>query len=450
MPAQTKLTALVVKKAFAPIDNSALIAFRVIFGFLICCHCSFEFVSGAVEETYIKPGFTFSFIGFEFLKPLPGIGMYFYFATMFLLGLMIMFAIYYRFAIVSFTILWMAIYLMQKADYNNHNYLILLLSFLMIFLPANRYFSFDVYRGRAKKSITCAQWVAWLMMAQIAVVYFFAAIYKLQPDWLSGKFLTIRFSALAHHPVLGGFYGNPHFPKLLAWGGFLFDLLIVPLLLWKRTSIFAFFVALFFHLFNFYTFQIGIFPFLCIAANLFFLDPEIIRRFLFPAKTPLDSLTEIRKRKARPWLLKVFAIYMLVQILIPLRSAFYPDNVFWTEEGYRMSWRMMLRTKSGSITYKVIDPVSKKEWRINGDDRFSKGHARWLACSPDMIWQYAQHLKKEFKKMGYGNVEVFAISSVSLNREPFRLLADSTVNLAGTPWNYVEHNSWIIPYKKSK
>ncbi|RYG51049.1 MAG: hypothetical protein EOO01_09365, partial [Chitinophagaceae bacterium] len=92
----------------------------------------------------------------------------------------------------------------------------------------------------------------------------------------------------------------------------------------------------------------------------------------------------------------------------------------------------------------------KKEWRIRGDERFSPGHARWLATSPDMIWQYAQHLQHEFEKQGYKNVRVYAISSVSLNREPYRLIADSTVNLAEVPWNYVQHNSWITAHKKEK
>ncbi|RYZ20804.1 MAG: hypothetical protein EOO10_22910, partial [Chitinophagaceae bacterium] len=300
-PAQMKFPASAVKKAFAPVDNSALIAFRVIFGFLICIYCSTSFLSGAIESTYIKPAFTFSFIGFEFLKPLPGAGMYFYFAVMFFFGLMIMFAIYYRLAIAGFTIMWLMLYLMQKADYNNHNYLIVLLSFLMCFLPANAYFSYDVKRGAVKKSAVCANWMIWTMMAQMAIVYFYAAIYKLQPDWLSGKFLSIQFTNLAKHPVLAGFYGNPIFPKLVGISGFLFDLLIVPLLLWRRTSIAAFFLAVFFHLFNFYTFKIGIFPFLCIAANLFFLDPEIVRRFFFPHKAPFDSLRYIRKPKPMAW-----------------------------------------------------------------------------------------------------------------------------------------------------
>ena len=449
IPVNQPFLSLNFKRAFSQTDNSALIAFRVIFGFLICCYCAYAFLSGSLTETYIRPGFTFSFIGFEFLKPLPGTGMYFYFGTMFLLGLMIMFAIFYRTAIISFAILWLTLYLMQKADYNNHNYLIFLLSFIMIFLPANRYFSFDVRRGAVKQSVTCSRWVIWIMMAQMAIVYFFAALYKLQPDWLSGKFLTIRFSALANHSLLGVFYGNPFFAKIISIGGFLFDLLIVPFLLWRRTSIPAFIISVLFHLFNFYTFRIGIFPFLCIAANLFFLDAELVRRAFFPAKAPYDSLRHIRKPKPAVWVIPALGVYLMLQLLLPLRAVFYPGNVFWTEEGYRMSWRMMLRTKSGRITFKVVDPISKMMWRINATERFSPRHARWLASSPDMIWQYAQHLQEEFKKQGYPDVEVYAVGAVSLNREPYRPLADSTVDLSEVSWSHLKHTTWIIPYKKA-
>ncbi len=449
-PARLKFPASVVKSAFTPTDNSALVAFRVIFGFLICYHCSFAFLSGAINDTYIEPEFTFAFIGFEFLKPLPGAGMYFYFAIMFLLGIMIMFAIFYRFAIIAFTVLWLALYLMQKADYNNHHYLILLLSFLMCFLPANRYFSFDVSRRRVKKSISCSRWIYWLIMTQMAIVYLFAAIHKLQPHWLSGKFLSIQFSTLAHHPILGGFYGNPGFAKAVSISGFLFDLLIIPLLLWKRTSIAAFFFSILFHLFNFYTFQIGIFPFLCIAANLFFVNGEIVRRILFPQKPPLETLVHSGRQKTKKWILQLASVYLLFQLLIPMRAILFPGNVLWTEEGYRMSWRMMLRTKSGSITFKVVDSDTKEEWRIKAADHFSPAHSRWLATSPDMIWQYAQHLHKEFKKKGHRNTEVYALSSVSLNREPFHPLVDSSVDLAEVQWNHFKHSPWILPHNKTR
>ena len=170
---------------------------------------------------------------------------------------------------------------MQKSDYNNHYYLVLLICFLMVFMPANRYYSLDTKRNAVTKKLSCMQWVTWIFIAQVAVIYFFAAISKLSADWFSGKFIAIRFSRLSTHHIAGMLYGQKWFQLLVCYGGFFFDLLIVPLLLWKKTRPYAFLLSCLFHVFNSFTFSIGIFPYLSIALNLFFFEPEEIRRIFF-------------------------------------------------------------------------------------------------------------------------------------------------------------------------
>ena len=159
---------------------------------------------------------------------------------------------------------------MQKSDYNNHYYLVLLVCSLMIFMPANRYFSLDAERKPAIKKLSCPRWVNWLFISQVAVIYFYAGISKLYADWFSGKFISIQFSRLSTQPIAGMLYGQRWFQLLVCYGGFFFDLLIVPLLLWRKTRPYAFLLGVMFHLFNSYTFKIGIFPYLSIALLLFF------------------------------------------------------------------------------------------------------------------------------------------------------------------------------------
>ncbi len=435
---------------FKPVDNSALIVFRIIFGGLLFYHILSFFFKGIIYENYIEPPFTFNFIGFDFLQPLPGNGMYFYFGLMTLLALMILLGAWYRLSIVSFTILWAGIYLMQKSDYNNHYYLVLLISFLMVFMPANRYYSVDVKRKAVAEKLWCHQWTPFIFMAQIAVVYFFAATSKLSADWFSGKFIAIQFSRLSMHHIVGVIYSQKWFQLLVCYGGFFFDLLIVPLLLWKRTRYYAFLFSCLFHLFNSFTFNIGIFPYLSIALNLFFLDPEIIRSFFLKKKPPFiqsdtDYVSTSIKRK---YIIYALTVYLAVQIILPIRPLFFPGNVFWTEEGYRMSWKMMLRSKNGKIYFKVIDPVSGKKWNIDPLKTFKPPHVMWLAISPDITWQYAQHIKNDFAKKGVNHVEVYAIDSVSLNRSPYKPLINPTVDLASVKWHPFSHSEWIIPFKE--
>ncbi len=434
---------------FRRVDNSPLIVFRIIFGFLLCYHVVDALRKGKVYHLFIHPPFTFTYIGFEFLQPLPGKGMYFYFGLMALLALFVMLGFLYRFAMLGFTLLWTGIYLMQKVDYNNHYYLVLLLCLFMSSMPANAYFSVDAARKPSIKKLWCYQWVIWLFIAQMAIVYFYAAASKFTGDWLSGRFMAYRFSGLAKHPHYGFIYGSNIFQGLLTYGGIAFDFLIVPALIWRKTRPYAFVVSCLFHLFNSFTFHIGIFPYLSIALNIFFFEPEKIRQ-LFLKKKPTfitDSDLKISESQNRgiKHSLVVYAlcVYLLVQLIVPLRFLLFPGNVFWTEEGYKLSWKMMLRVKKGEVHFKVVDPSSSQTWIINPVEKLSPMYAYWLAISPDMMWQYAQRLKNDFAQHGHQNVQVYAAGWVRLNGRDPKPLVDSTVNLAAVKWEPFRHSSWI-------
>ncbi|MFT6370436.1 MAG: hypothetical protein ACJAWH_001519, partial [Maribacter sp.] len=99
---------------FKRIDNSPLIIFRIFFGFLVACESFGAIATGWVHRNLVEPRFNFPFIDFDWLQPLPGYGMYVYFSIMGLLGICIAFGYKYRFSIILFTLLWTAVYLMQK------------------------------------------------------------------------------------------------------------------------------------------------------------------------------------------------------------------------------------------------------------------------------------------------------------------------------------------------
>jgi len=431
------------KFLFKQIDNSALIVFRILFGLLIFLESVGAIFTGWVKRTLVEPEFTFSFIGFEWLQPLPGLGMYIYYLVMGILSIMVMLGYRYRFAIFTFTLLWIGTYLMQKSAYNNHYYLLILICLIMMVLPANRCYSMDAKRNPGIRKNSMPQWCGFIIIMQMFIVYTYASVAKMYPDWLD---LTVAKNLMASkkdYAIIGAIIQKEGFLYIIAYAGILFDLLIVPLLLLKRTRKWAFFSSIFFHLFNSIVFQIGIFPYLSLAITLFFFEPRVIQK-LFLKKKELYVKDEIIIPNYRKQLILVASIYFVVQIGLPLRHWVIEDDVLWTEEGHRLSWRMMLRSKLGSITYKIIDKKTGTTIPVQLNDYLTPKQKRLASTKPDVIWQFAQKLKKDYAKQGW-DISVFVNSRLSVNGKPFKQFIDPDKDLAAIEWQALRHSDWILP-----
>ncbi len=428
---------------FRHIDNSPLVVFRIIFGLLLFLESWGAIITGWVERTLIAPQFTFTFIGFEFLQPLPGWGMYYYYILMGIFGFCVMIGYRYRLSMTAFFLMWSATYLMQKTSYNNHYYLTMLLSFLMIFLPANSNYSLDAKRLPGLRSNSVPFWTSLVLILQIGLVYFYGGIAKTYPDWLQAIPARIFLASKANFPLIGDFLNTDWFPYFLSYGGLLFDLFIVPLLLFKRTRIFGFGLSLFFHLFNAIVFQVGIFPFLSLAFAVFFFSPKVSQGLFFKKKTYYDK-NEVHVPKYKKVLIASLCLYFVIQFLLPLRHWVIKDNVLWTEEGHRLSWRMMLRSRTGRVNFTVVNKADQKAELINLRNYLTRKQQRRIGAYPDFIWQFAQHLKAEYAEKGV-EIEVFADARVSINGRPPSRLIDPDVDLAAIAWDPLRHHHWILP-----
>lgn len=434
---------MVNKWLFTRIDNSALIVFRIIFGALIALEAFGAIFTGWIRRTLIEPQFTFNFIGFDFLQPLPGDGMLWYYAVMGIFGILVMIGFKYRFSMFMYTIMWASVYLMQKSSYNNHYYLLMLLCFLMILLPANRYASMDSKLDPGIKKYSMPQWCWLLLVLQLWIVYTYAAIAKLYPDWWDATFPKLLMAGKKHYWLVGDFLQQEWVHYSIAYFGFFFDLLIIPLLLYKPTRIFAFAAAVFFHLFNSFIFHIGIFPYLSLAFTLFFFSSRKINQYLLPKK-PFYDKKEIEIPSYRKPLLAFFVVWFIVQIGLPLRHWFFQDDVLWTEEGHRLSWRMMLRSKQGITNFKVVERGTRDTIHIDKSEYLSPKQMHAISSKPDMIWQFAQRLEKEYEQQGK-EVEVYVESRLSVNGRPYQLFIDPSVDLAAEEWKHFSHHHWILP-----
>jgi hypothetical protein len=311
-------------------------------------------------------------------------------------------------------------------------------------------------------------WVLWLLRFQIAVPYFYGGIAKLNYDWL------VRAQPMGIWMSEGteGRWGTPlnasWGPYVVSWGGAIFDLLIVPALLWRKTRIPALLLAVTFHLTNSQLFTIGVFPWLMIAATLLFLEPDwprragILGRRAAPGRAP-GSAPRGAPRGASgtapgpanaptPGALSrvgrvVLAIYVAVQLFVPLRHVLYAGDVDWTEEGNRFAWRMKLRDKRGEMTFVAVDPAARKVYPLEGlEAALTPAQRRMMIHDPEMMRQFAHWLGERMNKAGYGNVQVRVRTDISLNGRPKQPLIDPEVDLASVRATFAPA-SWIVPLR---
>lgn len=432
---------------YKKIDNSPLIVFRIFFGLLLAAESFGSMITGWIRNVFVEPELHFQHIGFEWLVPLEGNGMYYYYALMGVFGLLIMFGYKYKWSVAAFALMWTGVYLMQKTAYNNHYYLLILVCLIMLFLPANRYASVDVRQNPQTKSLSMPVWCSWVMILQMAIVYFYATLHKFYPDWLDGTFTGLLFENRTQLPIVKEIFSAKWFHIFIAYMGIVFDGLVIPMLLWKRTRNLALIASLVFHLFNSIVLQIGIFPYFALSFAVFFYEPETIRKIFLRKKAVfVESGNSYENQR---FLKYFFVPFFVIQMILPIRHYFIKGDVLWTDEGHRLSWRMMLRSRSGYVNFMVEDKTTGERINYKLNDKIKEKQLRFVSAHADGIWQMAQHIKKEYDEQGK-DVAVYADAMVSINGRPHKKFIDESVDLAAEKWNHFKHHNWILLHEEEK
>ncbi|GAK88579.1 vitamin K-dependent gamma-carboxylase [Nonlabens ulvanivorans] len=410
------------------------------FGFLLACEAFGHMALGAVDKHFLQPKFTFTFIGFEFLEPLPAPLMYALFVMMGIAGLLVMVGLKYRTAIIFYAIAWTYVYLLQKTSYNNHYYLLMLLNYIMIFLPAHRSVSIDAKWNPRIRKEHMSRWIYLFIIAFLFIVYSYASVAKFYPDWIDTSFPK-------HLMKIRAGDWNILQQEWAHWAimiyGLSFDILIVPLLLWKKTRMIAVIASFFFHIFNSIIFKIGIFPYLALAFLVFFFNPKTIQKRFLKKKQFYDGDEIIVPSYKKPTI-AVTMSFLIIMILLPLRHWVINDDVLWTEEGHRLSWRMMLRNRRGFTTYYVENKKTGSRKAINYNDYLTTKQSYSVQTKPDFMWQFAQKLK-EFHAMEGEDVAVYIDAKVSINGRPLQQFTDKEIDIAAQEWSHWSHHEWILP-----
>ncbi|MFD2917571.1 HTTM domain-containing protein [Psychroserpens luteus] len=436
-------------------NAAPLAVFRVFFGIMMFFSIIRFWYHGWIEKLYIDPKFHFKYYNFEWVKSL-GDYNYLLFFICGISALFIAFGLKYRVAIIVFFLSFTYIELIDKTTYLNHYYFISVLSFLMIFLPANAKFSVDnLLRKRSYNQIP--NWTIDSIKLLLGIVYFYAGIAKLNSDWLFKAMpLKIWLPSKYDLPIIGNnLMQQDWFHYAMSWSGMLYDLTIPFLLLYKRTRRFAFVLVVVFHVFTRILFSIGMFPYIMIVATLIFFDASVhekiitvIKRLLKPFRRQIKApkTQDIYQFSSRKILLPILAIFFAFQIVFPFRYAFYKNELFWTEEGYRLSWRVMLMEKAGLTTFKIANSKTGQYFYVQNSDFLTAFQEKQMSFQPDFILEYAHFLGDHFKAQGHENVQVFADSYVALNGRLSKQYVDPTIDLYQEKESF-KPKHWILPFK---
>lgn len=261
---------------FEEVDAASLVFFRVGFGVIMLVECWRFWSKGWIERYYIQPEFFFKYYGFEWVQPWAGEGMYWHFGLLAALSLLVALGAFYRIAAIGLFLAFTYVFLLDQARYLNHFYLVILVAFLLVLVPANRAYALDAPKDKWQKA-TVPGWSVWLFRLQFEVMYIYAGIVKINADWLRLEPLGMWLAAV-DDPFFSLFLTQDWVVAIAAYGSIALHVIGAPLLLFRRTRIPTMVVYFAFHLANHFLFQIGIFPWLAMAGTLMFLEPDWPRR----------------------------------------------------------------------------------------------------------------------------------------------------------------------------
>ena len=434
------------------VSIAPLVVFRIAFGLLMFVSISRFIAKGWVHTMYVMPKMHFPYYGFEWIKALPESGMYLVFALLLISSLGIMLGAFYRISAILFFLLFTYVELIDKTNYLNHYYFISLISFLLIFVPADLSFSLHNKWFKRKELDQVPRVFMLMPQLQMFVVYFFAGVAKINTDWLlEAQPLRIWLPAFSHFPIIGSLMEKEELAFVFCWFACIYDLCIGFFLFSRRHVYVAYVFVILFHLATSLLFNIGMFPYIMMTITIIFFREEFHVSVLNKLKKLVRYAgAEAQKKAYLPKIstlgMSAFALYFIIQLLLPFRYLLYKGDLFWTEQGYRFSWRVMLMEKAGTAFFYVKDSNSGREVEVDNKQYLTYMQEKMMATQPDMMVDYARYLREHYLKQGFTQPEVRVISFVTLNGSGTREYIDPEIDLSKANNSFLENKSWVRSY----
>ena len=307
--------------------------------------------------------------------------------------------------------------------------------------------------GRRLNADKIPRWTLDALKLFVCLIYLFAGLAKANSDWLLEALpLRIWLPAKNDIPLIGPVFNHVWVAFVFSWMGCIYDLTIPFFLFKKSTRIFAYLAVVTFHLLTAVLFPIGMFPFIMIGTALIFFSAEFHEKII----RTVGSWFHVSREFLTPHIayrytgmvsksmISLFILFFVIQVALPFRYLLYPGELFWTEEGYRFSWRVMLMEKAGYAQFLVKDD-SGKQIAVDNKEFLTPLQEKMMATQPDMILQYAHLLRDHYARHGFRNVQVYVDSYVGLNGRLGKPLIDPLTDLAKQHDSF-EHKPWILTF----
>jgi len=429
---------------FEPKHASALGLFRILFGSLMLI----EMLSYLSKDVPGKMfGATKIFFPYNFSAFLPDFSADVILAIIYLnivACVAIIIGKFYRIALTVFLIGLSLIFFSDKSLYNNHIYLFVLLSFILLFVKGDKW-------GTLKhkfKSATIPNWNYLILKLQIVIVYFFGGVSKLTEQWLNGSVARATFENNTVE-FLNRLATNEAAINFIVYGGLFYDLLIGFLLLFKKTRLIVIPVILFFNITNAIMFDdIGIFPYFMIASLLLFykadLPQKLYDKFIQKHKNKKVKIANYtdNNKKLIPYF---FGAYLLIQTLLPLRHFLSEGDPDWNYKGHYFSWRMKVQTRDlQTMKFSAISKANQQQFEVKMQEHINFTQYKLLGFDPEASIRYANYLKKYYQKKQRKQVGVYGLIKIELNGSgEFFDMINPQYDLTDASKNNMEQ--WLMP-----
>ncbi len=430
-----------------PDDGRKLGFFRAFFGAMMVVRMLKYYQEDFIGKGILAPKLHFTFDGFEWVRPLPNGAMQAILFAMLVASLLLMLGRWMRAACaVLMAGSWYFLFL-EKAYFNNHLYLFVLLYFLLMFTEADRFLAWG---GKPSEPREVPRWQVFILGLQVMVVYFFGGVAKLNPDWL--------FRQEPVRSMLNGgmWAGNEAAIQFFNIGGLAIDILAPILLWWRPARRWAVWAFVFFHVTNSINFHdIGVFPFVMIGALVLYLDSDELgwlwrllgleKKGASPAgAAELSTGGPVFEKPAR-WAVGLLLVHFAFQLLFPLRGYFLPNPQDFTTIGNRFSWHMKIDNRAALEPVMTGRSVKKgRDFLLPLGEILNNVQIAHLATDPRSVVQVARFAHQTAADKGLGEIEVYSHIHFSYNGRPPQDFLDPKTDLAKATVDPLRKIDWLV------